>query len=59
MELFLELFLNILGHFLKVKIQNWNIFFLLGGGGGLLTFNYFWDIPDTSDILWGKQLMLG
>ena len=33
---FWALFLNILGVFLKVKIQNWNIF------GGLLTFNYFW-----------------
>ena len=34
--LFWQLFLNILGLFLKVKIQNWNIF------GGLLTFNDFW-----------------
>ena len=33
--LFLELFLNKLGFFLKVKIQNWNFF-------GLLTFNDFW-----------------
>ena len=31
-----EIFLNILGLFLKVKIQNWNIFW------GLLTFNNYW-----------------
>ena len=42
-DYFLELFLNILGPFLKVKIQNWNIFvvllsIILGG------------MPDTSDI---------
>ena len=36
LDYFWELFLNILGLFLKVKIQNWNNF------GELLTFNYFW-----------------
>ena len=51
--------LNILGLFLKVKIQNWNIFyfiylfFFFFLGGGLLTFNYFWVMPDFLGGGWG------
>ena len=36
LDYFGELFINILGLFLKVKIQNWNIYiytFFFGGGG--------------------------
>ena len=47
--LLFELFLNITGLFLKVKIQNCSIFWVL------LTFNYFGGMPDTSDIFGGKQ----
>ena len=48
LDYFLDLFLNILGLFLKVRVHHWNIW-------GLLTFNYFGGMPDTSDSFGGRQ----
>ena len=47
MDYFLESFLNILVLFLKIKLQNWNIF-----EGCLLSIN-FGRMPDTSDTFGG------
>ena len=41
------LYIYFLGLFLKVKVQNWNIFL------GVLYVNYFWGMPDVSVILFG------
>ena len=45
--LFWGSFLYVLGRFLKVKVQNWNICL------GLLNFIYFGDMSDIPDIFWG------
>ena len=49
---YLGVILCILGPFLKIKIQNGNIF------GGLLKFKYYFGISDIPDIFFCKQQML-
>ena len=44
---FYIIFIYFLGLFLKVKVQNWNIF------GGVLYVKYFWGMPNVPDIFLG------
>ena len=44
---FIYIYIYFLGLFLKVKVQNWNIF------GGVLYVKYFWGMPDVPDIFLG------
>ena len=49
LAIFMGLFLCILGSFLRVVVQNWDIF------GVAKISNIFWGVLEIPDIFWGER----